>query len=199
MSLDKIQQSVTTSATHEAEQIVKAAQVAASGRLEREREAAQRAAEQRYAAATRAIDDEMARKVLQARGAANKQLLERRNAVLKRVFDDARAAVLAWPAEKYRAFMERQLAEAAGSQGGKVRIHPDDREVFQALLTAVNASRDAASKITIDESEPLPDRGGFIFIAEAYEVDRLLDTILRELEHDLAPELAAELFKGIVA
>ncbi len=199
MSVEKIEQSVLLSATKEAEQIVNAAQRAADEHVAAGRDAATRAADKRYDAAVRVIDDSIARRLMQAKGAANKQLLERRNAVLKQLFDRAREAVLAWPPEQYSQVMGRLLTTAAGDRGGVLRIHPEDREAFNRALTTINSTRDTVAKLSIDEADPLPARGGFIFVTEGYEVDRSLDTILSELEHELAPELAAQLFKGTVA
>ncbi len=36
--------------------------------------------------------------------------------------------------------------------------------------------------------------GGFIFVSADFEVDRRVDTMLQEIEHDLLPAIAADLF-----
>ena len=82
MALEKIQQAVKSSAQCEADRVLEAAHRAAQERVAAEKEAAAREAERQYQAAARAIDEEFARKLLQVKGAAGKQLLHKRNALL---------------------------------------------------------------------------------------------------------------------
>lgn len=194
MALKKIEEAVTSSARNEAEHIIKAAQHAAKERLAQERAAAERDAERHYHAGVRAIDDEMGRRLLQAKGNAGKQLLERRNAVLARVFELVWHAVLAWPTDKYVSVMRRYLERAAGQTGGYIRIHPHDKDAFTRVLASFNAGRPSSAQVALDESRPLEARGGFIYVADTYEVDQTLDTLLAEFERELAPGIASELF-----
>ncbi|GMV99731.1 MAG: hypothetical protein AMXMBFR84_08700 [Candidatus Hydrogenedentota bacterium] len=196
MALEKIEQSVLSTAAQEAERILSEARESARQRVEAERESAVRDGERRYQAGVRAIDEEIARRLLQAKGLASKTLLEDRNAVLKRVFGIARQTVLGWPAEQYALVMQQDLTRVAGSLGGRVRIHPDDKNVFARVMSAVNSGRPANAQLALDESEPLPIRGGFVFVADRFEVDRTLDTVLDEIERELSPGIAAKLFSG---
>jgi len=49
-------------------------------------------------------------------------------------------------------------------------------------------------KITLDRNDWLPKRGGFIFVSADFEVDQTLDTMLQDIEHDMLPAIASELF-----
>lgn len=195
MGLEKIQEAVATSSQKEADLVVKAAQKSAEERAKSEKEAAQRDTERRYQAATRSIEEEFARKLLQAKGAASKRLLEKRNAVLERVFNQARQQILDWSEEETVTVMGRLLERAAGDRGGRIRIHPEDRTVFGKVLARFNGGRDAANQVTVDESRPLHDRGGFVYVSGTFEVDQTVGTLLADMEHELAPRIAAEIFQ----
>ncbi|NUM55851.1 MAG: hypothetical protein HUU46_19595 [Candidatus Hydrogenedentes bacterium] len=196
MGLDTIQRSVLASASAEANRIVKAAEQHAGDRVVRELESIRREQTHRYQLAARAIEDEAARKVSRAKGEASKRLLERRNALLDRIFGEARANILAMPRDRYAAEMRKRLELAAGNSGGAVRVHPDDAGAFESMLASFNAARAADARVTLDASAPLPNRGGFVFVAGAYDVDQTLDSLLANLRHEMEPQLAAELFPG---
>ena len=126
MTFTNIEASVLETARHEAEKIVKAAEQAARDRTAREVDAYRREAEQQQQQAIRAAEEGAARRLLQAKGVHAKQLLEHRNALLARVFEEARKRILKLPAEKYAAVMTRRLTRTTGSDGGRIRIHPLD-------------------------------------------------------------------------
>lgn len=193
MTLTNIQSSVLEAARHEAEKIVKAAEQSAHDRIAREVEACRNEAELRYQQAVRAAEEDAARRLLQAKGVQSKQLLEHRNALLGRVFAEARQRILDLPQDQYVEVMTRRLTRTAGKDGGRLRVHPQDRPAFDRLLGPWNASRPADARVTVDEGAPLEKRGGFIFVSAAYEVDQTLDTILSDMEYALAPEIGAEI------
>ena len=66
--------------------------------------------------------------------------------------------------------------------------------MFRAMIEQLNSGRPESEQIRLDEHEFLAERGGFVFITDAFEVDQTLDTIFADLEHELSPGLAAELF-----
>ncbi len=199
MGLERISQSVLAAAKTEAEHLMKAAQHAAEERVTAAREAAEREGERQYQAAVRALEEEFARKLIQCRGAAGKDLLFRKNACLREVFDRAKAALLALPEPAYMEVMGRLLERAAGADGGTVRVHEEDCAWFQRLLMEFNRNRAVEAQVRLDDTAPLPERGGFWFSSGRYEVDQTLDTLLKDMERELAPQLAAELFGGIHA
>ena len=196
MAFDTIQESVIASATAEANRIVKAAEQHASERVAREVEAIRRAEEHRYQLAARAIEDAASRKVSRAKGEASKRLLVKRNALLDTIFAEAKKKVLAMPSSEYAAEMRKRLEQAAGASGGTIRIHPSDKGVFESMLATFNAGRAAGANVTVDESAPLAQHGGFVFVAGSYDVDQTVDSLIAGLQYDLGPQLAAELFPG---
>jgi vacuolar-type H+-ATPase subunit E/Vma4 len=66
--------------------------------------------------------------------------------------------------------------------------------LFEKVLSELNESRGGA-KVTLDQTGPLPERGGFIFVSASFEVDQTLDMMLKDIEHDMLPVIASELFQ----
>ncbi len=194
MAFENIQQAVLDSAQKEADRILTAARKSAQERLAAGLEVLRRDAERRYGAETRAIEDDFARRIVQYKGNAGKLLLERRNAVLRRIFETARAEILEAPGDLYESTMRRLLERASEGSAGRVRVHESDVPMFRAMIEQLNSGRPESEQIRLDEHEFLASRGGFVFITDAYEVDQTLDTIFADLEHELSPGLAAELF-----
>jgi hypothetical protein len=64
------------------------------------------------------------------------------------------------------------------------------------VLSDVNKARDPQTKIVLDETGLLHQPGGFVFIGEDYEVDQTLGTILKDIEVEIMPVIARELFAG---
>lgn len=194
MAFENIQQAVLDAANKEAERILAAARKSAQDRLAAGLEVVRREAERRYNAETRAIEDDFARRIVQYKGNAGKLLLERRNAVLRRIFETARAEILASSSDLYEPTMRRLLERSSEGCGGRVRVHASDAPLFRAMIERLNSGRSEGERLQLDDDETLAERGGFVFITDAFEVDQTLDTILADLEHELSPVLAAELF-----
>ena len=196
MALDDIRNAVLDSARKEADRIVAAARKAADERLRRRMEEARQEAERRYQSEARAIDEEFARALVQFNGAAGKRLLEKRNERLREVFAAARRQVLEWPRDEYARVMRSLVERASDGAGGRLRIHPDDRDVFASAIDDINRGRADADRVQLADADPLTARGGFVFVTPDYEVDQTLDTLLADLERELGPQTAAELFRA---
>ena len=194
MALEEITQAVLEAARTEAEHILKAAQKAADEKRAAAHKVAEQDAERRYQSETRAIDEDHARKITRLQGAANKEMLRRKNALLKQVFADAREAILALPEEEYAAVWSRLLRKTASDRGGMLRVHEAEQNLYGRLASAINAERSDDKKVVIDTEHFLVDRGGFIFISDVFQVDQTLAALLETLEYELAPLISAELF-----
>ncbi len=196
MALEQIKQAVHDTAKTEADYILKAARKSVEEKLGSARRAAELDSDRRYQAAARAVDEELARKLIQLQGAANKELLVRKNALLQGIFAQARERILGMDAAEYAAVMGRFLERAAEEHGGRLRVHPSEKSTFETLASAFNEGRAESLRVTVDDAQPLTERGGFIFVSEVFEVDQTLGTLLIDIEHELAPQIAAELFSG---
>ncbi|OPY02146.1 MAG: V-type ATP synthase subunit E [Syntrophorhabdus sp. PtaB.Bin184] len=192
MSLDKIKEAVLKASRTEAERINAAAARQAKEKLDIQKENLRREFEYQYEARSRLIEEEYARKLAHFQGTAGKEYLEARNASLRAIFDRARETVLAWPADEYGRVMKRFLEKITQGRQGRIRIHPDDREIFSTLLAGIAAGGGEGQAVEIDEGS-LPERGGFVFITDDFEVDATIGTILQDIERSLLPEIAEDL------
>ncbi len=141
------------------------------------------------------IEEEYNRKLIHLKGAAGKQILDKRNVLLKSLFEKAKAEILAWPPDRYGRIMRQMIETAAGNLGGRIRVHPEEREAFERILGEMNERR-RDSPVTLDQTVFLPERGGFVFVSTDFEMDHTLDTMLRQIEYELLPTIASELFPG---
>ncbi|NLT24963.1 MAG: hypothetical protein GXX82_18145 [Syntrophorhabdus sp.] len=192
MSLDKIKEAVLKASRTEAEHINAAAARQAKEKLDIQKENLRREFEYQYEARSRLIEEEYARKLAHFQGTAGKEYLEARNASLRAIFDRARETVLAWPADEYGRVMEGFLEKIVHGGKGRIRVHPDDREVFSKLLDGMASEGGERTAIEIDR-DPLPERGGFIFISDDFEVDATIGTIFQDIERSILPEIAEDL------
>ncbi len=194
MALEQISQAVLDTARTEADHLIRAAQKTAEAKVDEARRVAEQDGERRYQAAVRAIEEDFARQLIQAKGAAGKELLAKKNARVRQVFDEARQAILSMPQAEYAQILRGLLERSVGARGGRVRVHPQDRSAFAEILAAFNKGRDTDARVELDEANPLAERGGFIFEGGSFQVDQTIGTLLIDLERDMAPEIAADLF-----
>jgi vacuolar-type H+-ATPase subunit E/Vma4 len=192
MSLEKIKEAVLKASRTEAEHISAAAAKQAREKLEVQKENLRREFDYQFQARSRFIEEEYARKLAHFQGNAGKEHLEARNASLRAIFDRVRETVLAWPPDEYGRVMKGLLEKIVRGRKGRVRIHPDDRDIFSKLLKAMAAEGGEGTAVEIDEGS-LHDRGGFIFISDEFEVDATIGTILQDIERTLLPEIAEDL------
>ncbi len=91
--------------------------------------------------------------------------------------------------------MEKLLTRSIpkGSKGS-IRVHKDDVELFKSLISKWNTTQGTA--LTLDEKNFLSSRGGFLFIADGFQIDQTLDTILSDLQREIVPVIAQKLFVG---
>ena len=195
MGLEKIRHAVLSEAKAEATHIIESAKKKNADFLKSQKEAGEQEFERLRKFRTQAIEDEYSRKLIQLQGAASKQILDKRNILLKSLFERAKHEILSWPPAQYGKVMGRLIENAVGKLEGKIRVHPDEKGLFEKVLHGLNKGRGDA-KITVDQTAPLPERGGFIFVSASFEVDQTLDTMLQDIEHDMLPAIASELFPG---
>jgi len=195
MGLEKIRQSVLVEARAEAARIIDGVKGRNTTFLKSQKEVSEQEFDRLCRLRMQAIEEEYNRKLIQLKGTASKQILDKRNILLKSLFERAKHEILAWPPEQCAKVMGRLIENAAGKLEGKVRVHPDEMDLFEKILSELNKSR-GGSKIILDRTAPLPERGGFIFVSANFEVDQTLNTMLQDIEHDTLPAIASELFPG---
>ncbi len=193
MALEEISKAVLESVQHEAELIIKSAKNEAEEKKKSAQRSAEEKAERLYQLAVRNIDEEMARKLVQVQGQINKEILSEKNKILSQVFQKAKNEILHLSAQEYQQLMEKWMNQAIPADiQGSLCIHKDDLQLFKDLVAKWNNSHE--TKISIDEEKYLPSKGGFLFVGKGFQIDRTLDTILSDLERELIPIIAKNLF-----
>lgn len=193
MALEKIRQAVLEEARAEAARIIEEARKNKASFLKAQEEAAGQEFARLYRLRVQAIEEEYHRKLIQRKGIVSKQILDKRNALVKSLFEKAKRDILAWSPEQSVRVMGRRVEKAAGNHKGKIRVHPEDKDVFQKILAELNQSHGDAN-ITVDENTPLLEKGGFIFVSANFEVDQTLETMLGQIEYEMLPAIASDLF-----
>jgi vacuolar-type H+-ATPase subunit E/Vma4 len=195
MGLERIRHAVLSKAKIEATDIIESAKKRNADFLKSQKKAAEQEFDRLCRLRMQAIEEEYNRKLIQRKGMSNKQVLDKRNNLLKSLFERAKHDILAWPLEQYAKVMDRLIENAAGNLEGCIRVHPEEEELFLKILSRLNKGS-ASAKITLDQTAPLPERGGFIFVSASFEVDQTLNTMLKDIEHNMLPAMASELFPG---
>ncbi len=195
MGLEKIRHAVLSEAKAEATHIIESARKKNADFLKAQRATLEQELDRLWRLRKQAIEDEYNRKLIQVQGTASKQILDKRNMLLKSLFERAAQEILAWDQDKYAKVMGQLVDKVSGGDEGKIRVHPEEKDVFEKVLSQGKEVRSDV-KITLDRNDWLPERGGFIFVSAHFEVDQTLGTMLNEIEHDLLPAIAAALFSG---
>jgi len=195
MGLEKIRDAVLAEARGEAARIIDGAKRKNAALLKSQKESSEQESDRLCRLRIQAIEEEYNRKLIRRKGIANKQILDKRNILLKGLFESAKQEILAWPPEQYARVMSPLIENAAGSLEGTIRVHPEEVNLFLEILSGLNKGRGEA-KIRVDQVAPLRERGGFIFVSANFEVDQTLDTMLKDIEHHMLPAIATGLFPG---
>jgi V/A-type H+/Na+-transporting ATPase subunit E len=194
MTLENIRKAVLTKAEVEANHIMENARGKTSVAMDAQKERIKRDSDRHYNVSIQAIEDDYRRKFLQYKGVGGKQILEKRNRLIDSIFEKAEETILNYSDEEYGDFMTRLINNVAGSVGGRLYIHPDDKGIFSKILMDINEKRSSEKKIVPDETHPLNNRGGFVFAGTNFEVDQTLKTMLKDIEQEMLPMIARELF-----
>jgi len=194
VALNNVQEAVLNTARREASLIVQRAQKAAEEHKQQALQAARAEVDHAFARQSRLIQEELSQKLLQRQSQGRREVLEKQNATLVRVFAFVRDQYLQWPKEQKQRAAVQLLQRAAEEQPGQIRVHPSEQDVYEAALAEINAER--PGHLTLDTEHPLDAPGGFIYVCPDYEVDCTLETVLQGLQREWAPRVAAKLFAG---
>ncbi|MCX7966497.1 MAG: V-type proton ATPase subunit E [Syntrophorhabdaceae bacterium] len=197
MGIDKIREAVLSDAKKEAKNIIDIAIKNSNVLFEKKRNEIDEEYERLYNMRIQEISDEFSRKLIQFKGATNKKVLEKRNILIDKIIKRAREKVLDMPQDRYMDLMARLIEKIAFNTAGIIQVHRDEKVIFERIIERLNKERDENNKLTLDDKNFLTDKGGFIFIAEDYEVNQTLELLLNDIKKEMLPVIAKELFKDI--
>lgn len=192
MSLEDVEKSVLASAEAEAKQILDEAGAEAEAELDR-RSAALRAEQRRQTDQARAdADAGYERDVNLRRAEHGMRILEAKNAIIDAIFDTARQRILASQGFDYDLWLAEQVRRACGKASGTLHCNERDRETVEAAV------RDAGTHETRVEVDNAID-GGVLLVAEGFDLDLTLGSMLADLRTELTVSLAERLFADLPA
>ncbi len=192
MSIDKITARIQADARSQADQILAEAKEQ-SDRIVKEAEDRAAAMEQdaeKKGAAER-------EKVIRQREAvadidSRKMILEAKQEIISRAFDQAAAKILSKPAGE-RADFYASIVESSGIRQGEILLDSSEREELGEVLLAKLAEKIPGSAFVLSE-EQRPFRGGLLVKDGNVYFNGTLESFAAQAREDLAAEAAAKLF-----
>ncbi len=196
MSLEKIRESVIGKAQKEKEEIIARAKEGCEQKVRTAREVIKEVVERRLRGIEAEFREEIKRQIASLNREHRLRLLEMKNRIIDDIFIRAVDKVINLPDDKYLAMMERRLLKVDSNLPGKLFVNARDiKRMDQLFIDRINSRRQGDSRIDLNQ-DPIDIKGGFVFKTNKFEIDQTLDTIMVDLEKELAPMIAKELFYG---
>ena len=193
MAVDDILKKIKADAEEAARKIVAEGQAAADVVTSEARERTGVQKKELRARAEQRAQEERNRITTLARLAARRELLEEKQALIDRVFDEAGERIAAMKQAEYREFIGGFLKNTVESGDEEVLIGEGERRLDQAFLDSVSKELGLGAGLKL-ASERRPISGGFILRRGRVETNCALSTILRDAREKLETEVAAILF-----
>ncbi len=194
--LRALTENIVSKARDEADSLLKKANQEAEEITAAAKEKAQEQATKVAAEYQRKAEAEERRIKIEAEMEGKKLLLESKQGLVGRVFDEALQALMVLPVEKRIRFLAGRLA-SAGMQGGGEVVGAGTPNEWTAIISAANEMISRSGKsVQLTFSDEKPDfEGGFILKGPNYTVNCTYQAIIEELRETLVPEIAEYLFK----
>ncbi len=193
MSMDRIREAVIEEAEEKAQKIESEARARCEERLEQGKEQIEQEFQQKFEEQRQKIERTCERRLIQERSKHNLALLEKRNEILDRLFEQAAERIFKLPEDEYRELIGSWIAEIPGDTSGTVICHTDDAERIRPLIDDLNAGRNENTQLEVEEGER-PERGGVIFRTGKFEIDMSVERRINDLRDELAPTIAQKVF-----
>ena len=196
MSLDKIRDAVINKAQKEKEEIIARAKAVSELDVLAARKAIMEGIERRLGGIEAEFREEIKRQTASLNREHRLRLLEMKNRIIDDIFIRAIDKVINLPDDKYLAWMERRFLKIDRKLPGKLCVNARDlKRIDHLFMDRINSGRQEGSRIDLNQ-DPIDIKGGFVFRTNKFEIDQTLDTIMVDLERELAPMIAKELFYG---
>ncbi|HYW68620.1 MAG TPA: V-type ATP synthase subunit E, partial [bacterium] len=128
-----------------------------------------------------------------ARLAARRELLDAKQALIDRVFDEAGRRIAGMDQAEYRRFIAGFLKSTVESGEEEVLVGEAEKRIDQAFLDSVSKDAGWGGGLKLS-SERRAISGGFILRSGRVETNCALETILRDAREKLETDVAAILF-----
>ncbi len=196
MSLEKIREAVIGKSQKEKEEIIARAKEGCEQKVRTAREVIKEGVERRLKGIEAEFREEIKRQIASLNREHRLRLLEMKNRIIDDIFIRAVDKVINLPDDKYLAMMERRLLKVDSSLPGNLFVNARDlKRIDPLFMDRINGRHQGGSRIDLNQ-DPIDIKGGFVFKTNKFEIDQTLDTIMVDLERELAPMIAKELFYG---
>jgi V/A-type H+-transporting ATPase subunit E len=195
MAVEDILKKIAADAESEAAAILAEAKRGADDAAARARQKAASDRERLGARARQRAEEERNRVVTLARLEARRALLAEKRALIEKVFEEARKAVIAMPTDAYRALIRTYLARTVEPGDEEVILAEGETRIDQAFLDGVARETGRKGRLILS-AERRPIGAGFVLRRGNTETNCGLDSILRDARERLETEVARILFPG---
>ena len=193
MAVDDILKRIKADAEEAARKIVAEGQTAADAVADEGRAKTLAQKKELRARAEQRAQEERNRITTLARLAARRELLDEKQALVDRVFEEAGGRIVAMEASEYRRFITGLLLSTVESGDEEVLIGETESKLDQVFLDSVSKEFGQGGGLKL-ASERRPIAAGFILRSGRVETNCALSTILRDARERLETEVAAILF-----
>lgn len=192
MAVDDILNKIKAEAEEATRRVLKGAQGEADGITAEARKRVDAERERLLSRARQRADEERNRIVTMAKLSARRELLEEKQRLIDRVFEDTKKSIMDMGRDEYRRLMTSFLKGNVESEGAEVIIDADEKRIDQAFLDQVSGELGRGPLKLASERRAIG--GGFILRNGRTETNCALDTILRDARERLETDVAAILF-----
>ncbi|MCB7129580.1 MAG: V-type ATP synthase subunit E [Candidatus Brocadiales bacterium] len=193
MTLERINARLLEDARKEAERLVEVAGHGIKLKLDREKQLQKERLEKRLETLRKELEEEKGgnRSLLNAR--YKKQILESKNNIIDRLFQEAADSVLSLDRQEYLALLEEWLDRLSIDEKAELALSSKDlRGIGPELVRKAN---DSCSEDVLFLATSAADiKGGFILKTKTFEIDRSLECVLSQLREDPISEVVEKLF-----
>ena len=193
MAVDDILKKIVADAEEAARKIVAEGQKAADAVAAEAGRRAEAQKKELRARAEQRAQEERNRITTLARLAARRELLDAKQTLVDRVFDEAGNRISGMDEAEYRRFISGLLKRTVESGDEEVLIGESETRIDQAFLDSVSKDEGWSGGLKLSE-ERRPIEGGFVLRSGRVETNCALGTILRDAREVLETEVAAILF-----
>jgi V/A-type H+-transporting ATPase subunit E len=192
MAVDDILNRIRAEAEEAAGRVMSGAQNEAEEITEKVRKGVEAERERLLGRARQRADEERNRIVTMARLSARRELLEEKQRLIERVFEETRESILSMGRDEYRGLMRAFLDDTVDPGGAEVVIDVDEKRIDQPFLDQVSAELGRGALTLAKDRRVIG--GGFVLRSGRTETNCTLETILRDARERLEPDVAAILF-----
>ena len=162
-------------------------------KLDREKQLQKERLEKRLETLHKELEEEKEknRSLLKAR--YNKQILESKNNIIDRLFQEAADSILSLDRQEYLALLEEWQDRLSIDEKAELTLSSKDlRGIGPELVRKANDSH--SEDVLFLATTAADITGGFILKTKTFEIDRSLECVLSQLREDPISEVAEKLF-----